>query len=754
MAAPLVGLCVLDLTSGPAGGLATMVLADFGARVIRYPDPDYQELNHIASARMWLRGKINATLPLLDAVRDADIVVVSSPNGFSESDFETLHRINKRLIYAEVTAFEGEANVPVTEPVVAARLGRMMSMQGILREPGPRYSAVQVATHATAQNLVTGILASLFERNRSGTGQRVSTCLAKGLAPYDMGGSLGMQLGTATPAPVDPASIMPTLNYHPVQCSDGRWLQLGNLLPHLFASFMRAIGLEAEMSRLPAEQEAVRDAILQRMQSRPLAEWMEIFVQDGGIASHPYLTAAEALTDPDMTDNGHVAEINGTTQLGPLARLTATPAAIGETGAGEPWTLPEPAEAAPANAPLRGITVLELATIIAAPLGASFLADLGARVIKVETIGGDPFRSMAGGVGSARCNQGKESIGVDLKSPAGRDIVDKLVRQADILIHNFRPGVPERLGIGYAELSAINPGLVYLSANGYGPDGPGALRPSTHPIPGAAMGGAAYQAGGLPTDLLPLPELREQARRIMRANEVNPDPNTAMVIASSALLGLMAREKTGKGQQIFGDMFIANAYANFDDMINFEGKLPRAPLRHDLTGVHALCRLYPCETGWIFLDLRRLVDWQSFCGLAGALHLASHYPNPLPEPPETLNEELEVLFGSRPAEHWENLLLPAGIGCVVADRYNLPTFFFTEAKEHSHYMTRVDDAARGAYYRHKPMLEFSRSRLKVGALTPGGAQNVDLLTELGYDQATIRSLFTDGILWSETAPDL
>ncbi|XOV88995.1 MAG: CoA transferase [Pseudomonadota bacterium] len=749
MTAPLVGLRVLDLTSGPAGGLATMVLADFGARVIRYPDPEYDELNQVVSARMWLRGKKNASRPMLDAVREADVVVVSIPNSFDGSDFDTLHRINPRLVYAEVRAFAEGPEVTLSEPLVAARLGRMLSMDGILQDPGPRYSAVQVATHATAQNLVTGILAALFERNRSGVGQKVSTCLAKGLSPYDMGGSLGMQLRKAPPVPVNPAAIMPTLNYHPVQCSDGRWLQLGNLLPHLFASFMRAIGLETEMSKLPEEQEAVRDAILLKMQSRPLAEWMALFVSDGGIAAHPYQSAEEALADPDMTENGHVAEFNGTRQLGPLARLTATPAAVGDMPTGEPWTLPTPADVAPDSAPLRGITVLELATIIAAPLGASFLADLGARVIKVETVGGDPFRNMGGGVGSARCNQGKESIGVDLKSPEGRAIVDKLVRQADILIHNFRPGVPERLGIGYAELSAINPRLVYISANGYGPDGPGALRPSTHPIPGAAMGGAAYQAGGLPTQLLPLPALREQARRIMRANEVNPDPNTAMVIASSALLGLMARERTGTGQQIFGDMFIANAYANFDDMITFEGKPERAPLRPDLSGAHALCRLYACESGQVFLDLHRLADWQAFCRLVGAMHLSSHYPDPLPAPPEVLNEELEVLFASRPADHWEDLLFAAGIGCVVADRHNLPTFFFNEARPGSPYMEEVRDSTVGSYYRHRPMLDFSRSRLKVRGMTPGGAQTTELLLALGYDSNTISKLFEDGVLWSE-----
>ena len=94
---------------------------------------------------------------------------------------------------------------------------------------------------------------------------------------------------------------MPTLNYHPVQCADGRWLQLGNLLPHLFASFMGVIGLEDLMEGLPETTEAVRDRILETMQTRTRDEWMDLFVRDGGIAAHPYLTASETLADPDMT---------------------------------------------------------------------------------------------------------------------------------------------------------------------------------------------------------------------------------------------------------------------------------------------------------------------------------------------------------------------------------------------------------------------------------------------------------------------
>ena len=110
---------------------------------------------------------------------------------------------------------------------------------------------------------------------------------------------------------------------------------------------------------------------------------------------------------------------------------------------------------------------------------------MGAEVIKVEQIGGDPYRGLAKGIGSARVNAGKQSISLDLKSEAGREIVLKLVKDADVLIHNYRPGVPERLGFGYEQVAALNPQIIYLQSNGYGPDGPGSQRPSTHPMSSA-----------------------------------------------------------------------------------------------------------------------------------------------------------------------------------------------------------------------------------------------------------------------------
>ena len=743
---PLAGLRVVDLGSGPAAGLATMELADFGARVIRYPDPEFSHLNEIPSARMWLRGKAPGS-DLAADLAAADVVIATWPNGFAGAGYSEIRDLNPQVVFCEISAAGSDSPLPLDEPVVAAKTGRMQNMTGIIPGAGPHYAAVQVATHATAQNVVSGVLAALYQRRRGGGGQRLATSLLQGLMPYDQGQSLFLQTHPDREQP-DMSQVQPTLNYQPVQCGDGKWLQLGNLLPHLFASFMRIAGLESLLDTLPEEREAVRDRILETMQTKTRDEWMDLFVADGGVAAHPYQTAEETFADSDMTANGHVVKLDGVIQLGPVATLTRTPAVVAATAkgiTGTDWSAPQ-TMAGPSGPPLAGVTVLELATIIASPLGASFLADMGARVIKVEAIGGDPFRHMGPGIGAARCNQGKESISVDLKSEEGRKIVRALAAEADILIHNYRPGVPERLGIDYDTLSALNPDLIYVSANGYGPAGPGAMRPSTHPIPGAAMGGAGYQAGGTVEKLLAVEEVREAARRLMRANEVNPDPNTAVVVTAASLLGLLARESAGsnKGQQIFVDMFGANAYANFDDLVAYPGKPERASLGPALKGPHPLTRLYETASGWVYLGIRTAKDWARFKDLTGLTFAG----DPFDGDPMEVEAALGVLFSLREADDWEALLAQEGVGCVRADAVNTGEFFRDAGYDGSPWMTKVSHAELGEYYRHKPMVEFESPNTALEGGARAGVDGSALLAELGYAPEEIESLFDRGVLYS------
>ncbi len=150
--------------------------------------------------------------------------------------------------------------------------------------------------------------------------------------------------------------------------------------------------------------------------------------------------------------------------------------------------------------PLAGLTVVELGSLIAGPFAARIMAEFGAEVIKIESPdGGDPLRkwrklSQGTSLWWYVQSRNKQSVTINLKHPAGREIVHKLVAEADILVENFRPGVLEKLGLGWQELSAINPGLVMLRLSGFGQSGPLAQQPGFGAI-GESMGGLRYVTG-------------------------------------------------------------------------------------------------------------------------------------------------------------------------------------------------------------------------------------------------------------------
>ena len=342
-----------------------------------------------------------------------------------------------------------------------------------------------------------------------------------------------------------------------------------------------------------------------------------------------------------------------------------------------------------------------------------------------------------GGLGSAKVNAGKRSLSIDLKSETGRQIVLGLIKDADVLIHNFRPGVPERLGIGYAQVEKVNPDIVYIQANGYGPDGPGAQRPSTHPIPGAAMGGVLFQMGErVPEALLGIDDLRLWTRRLMHANEVNPDPNTSLVITTSTLLGLVARQRTGLGQQILVDMFGANAYANSDDFLTFPGKPDRAMPDAELLGLSATYRLYHCSGDeWIFLAMTNEKEYRLFFDVLSGAGIQAPALEVLQAGGQTVSDALETLFVGNDSAFWENLLASAGVGCVRANAITPREFWLTDPQSIALGLTaETEHPLWGTYRRHGRQVMFDGGGQRLGPPPVAGQHNAEVLLEQGFDE--------------------
>jgi crotonobetainyl-CoA:carnitine CoA-transferase CaiB-like acyl-CoA transferase len=195
--------------------------------------------------------------------------------------------------------------------------------------------------------------------------------------------------------------------------------------------------------------------------------------------------------------------------------------------------------------PLAGFSVLDLSAIVSGPLTAALLADQGASVIKVERLRGDIQRH----VGSRRngfsgffhvINRGKRSIALDLGTDEGRLIVERLATNADVVIQNFRPGVVDRLGIGYAQLNALNPRLVYLSISGFGQTGPRAGERAYDPIIQFYSGIAAVQ-GRIHAEHPDQPE---------QVNQLILDKLTAYTGCQAITAALLERSRSGVGQHI------------------------------------------------------------------------------------------------------------------------------------------------------------------------------------------------------------
>ncbi len=208
--------------------------------------------------------------------------------------------------------------------------------------------------------------------------------------------------------------------------------------------------------------------------------------------------------------------------------------------------------------PLDGVRVVDLSQITSGPLGTMVLAEQGADVVKVEspTIG-DLSRwapNSRGGVSSFILNQnrGKRSIAIDLQHEAGLAVALDLLASADVVVQNFRPGVVDHLGVGYDAVHARNPGVVYVSISGFGPDGPYADRPALDPVIQALIGVVHRQQ----SEVIPLPDL---------VRNIFIDKATALMVAQSACAALFQRTRTGEGDHIAIPMLDTGLYFFWPD---------------------------------------------------------------------------------------------------------------------------------------------------------------------------------------------
>ncbi|MFN0095321.1 MAG: CaiB/BaiF CoA transferase family protein, partial [Dehalococcoidia bacterium] len=243
---------------------------------------------------------------------------------------------------------------------------------------------------------------------------------------------------------------------------------------------------------------------------------------------------------------------------------------------------------------------------IAGTFAPTVLANFGAEVIKVEPLDGDPFRPY--GLNFIGHNLGKRSLALDLKHPEGRAVFEELVRQADVVLDNYRLGVRERLRVDYATLAAINPRIITCSVTGYGPKGELAKDPGFDPLMQARSGMMWAQGGA--------------DEPVFHQIAVN-DTATAMVAAFGIQAAIHAREKTGRGQEVTTCLANQSVLFQWGEVTWYEGRTPSPVGGRDFIGESAVRRFYRCADGWLCLACTTPQHFHQTCIALGRPDLAA-----------------------------------------------------------------------------------------------------------------------------------
>ncbi|MFA5915015.1 MAG: CaiB/BaiF CoA-transferase family protein [Burkholderiales bacterium] len=260
--------------------------------------------------------------------------------------------------------------------------------------------------------------------------------------------------------------------------------------------------------------------------------------------------------------------------------------------------------------PLAGVRVIEFVHMIMGPSCGLVLADLGAEVIKIEPPEGDNTRRLLGtGAGFWNTyNRNKKSLALDLKSAEGVEIVNKLLATADVIIENFRPGTMDKLGLGYEQVKALRPGIIYCSLKGFLP-GPYAQRTALDEVV-QMMGGLAYMTG---------PEGRP-----LRAGASVNDIMGGMFGAIAILAALHERANTGRGQYVQSALFENNVFLVAQHMMQYAvtGK-PAAPMPSRLSAWAIYDVFDTADAGQLFVGVVSDTQWKAFCERFGMSELAA-----------------------------------------------------------------------------------------------------------------------------------
>lgn len=687
------GIRIIDLSQGITGALSSLLLAEQGADVIKVEPPGGDASRQTeAGFFIWNRSKRSIILDLDDRgqrrtfdrlVQSADVLLDSCSPSESQTfglEPQSLRTRFPNLVHCRISAYGSDhpwKDRPAIDALVAARLGLYFQQPGIRRD-GPTFLYCPFPSHGAAFTATLGICAALRVRAHTGRGQFVDTSLLDGTAIITC--MLWQWADHPTPEFAEAANSIEPFPQFLYECGDGLWL-------HHMMTDKGNLGVVAELlgvelpkpppgSRIvPVEgrRQFIADA-RKVFKMRPRDEWIKL-LRERDVPVEGVVSTEEALLHGQTRANEMVAEMEDpqrgrTIQIGIPIRFSRSPGRIKSpapqpgqhtsevlselTVQTNPVSVMPLARGRDLPHPLADITVIDFGEYLAGPFGPMLLGDLGARVIKVERLEGDRMRYPAQPFFA--CQRGKIDLAVDLKSPAGLEIIYRLVKQADVVHHNQRPGVAERLKIDYATLGAIKSDIIYCHSAAYGTHGPSATMGGYDQL-FEAMCGMEYMGGGDSN-----PPVWVQAGPV--------DIGGATLSAIATLMAIYHRDRTGEGQFVDGSLLNAGLWYNSDAFISDRLDLRRRPtLNRSQTGTAATYRIYETVDGWICIAALSEQHWKHLCGALGQPHLAADerfgIHNARVDHRDELESLFEPIFRTRTAMEWFEILDGAGVPCEL-----------------------------------------------------------------------------------------
>ncbi|OBH61983.1 CoA-transferase [Mycobacterium intracellulare] len=806
-AGPLAGLVVVDLSTTLPGAQATQFLADCGAEVIMVEPPDGSPLRGLASWPALLRGKRSVTLDVhddadLDRLRAllqrADAMVNTMRPTTAERlglTHDALSRRYPRLVVATITGWGSTGpfrDYKGWEALVMAKTGVMHEKRGLTPRPGPAFVTFSYASWGAAHAAVQGVLAALIERETSGLGQVVETNLVTGMGsmdPYNWFYEMVLERYPGAYEPMDAAyddqgRPQAYLIYALLVCptKDGRWLQFAQVSPKLIGAWLKELDLLGELAdpkwqgfpMLPTPELRTEwwDMMIERVRGRTLAEWQQAMAENLDLSGELFRTPEESLDHPQTAHEGRAVTVTDP-EFGPVRQPSTLIHAEGRPltelrpapRLGEHNDAPivaDPVEATTINGvaadrpPLNGVTVLEFGSMFAGPYGATLLADLGARVIKVEPLEGDNIRSLVAfpEAGGGKVLQGKESVAIDFTKPEGLDLVYELAKRSDIVLQCFRGKAAERAKIDEASLRAVNPDLAFVTTSGYGLDGPFAHRAAYAPSVGAASGLSlidSHDSGDPPADVDDLHRRAVQLHAGGTVPAVQSDGIAAHGVGSALLVALYAKRRGMKLTNVVTTMLGTVQQAMIPYNASYASRPAERAADDQFFGMNALYRMYRAADGYVFLAAPLPREWPALAKAMSPyveLHTDERFADADARAAhdDDLIAALTPVFATKTKLEWEHELTAQDVGCVEVVEANSELVLQTDPYFEAGYAVEAVSPIFEEHRRLAPLCRFSRSRTRADAGCTIGQHTDAVLRELGFDENAIGALRENAVI--------